>query len=82
MFVVRSHSADYARQVLDWQVPVYKGLGLVAVRLLGIVNVPLEIPPLQDAPVDLVQLFEGREELRGLQIGMPIREDSRHLQLG
>ncbi len=73
---------DYARQVLDWQVPVYEGLRLVAVRLLGIVNVPPEVPPLQDAPVDLVQILQRREELRSLQVRVPIGEHSRHATLG
>ena len=62
--------------------PVYEGLRLIAVRLPGVVNVPPEVPSLQDVPVDLVQILQGREELRSLQLRVPIGEHSRYTPLG
>ena len=53
--------------MIDWQVPVYEGLGLVAVRLLGIVNILLEISYFKDVPVNLVQIFQRSVELCGPQ---------------
>lgn len=49
--------------MFDWHA-VYKGLGLVAVGLLGVIDVTLEVSSLKDSPVDLVDVVEESEELQ------------------
>ena len=47
--------------MLDWQVPMDKGLGLIAIGLLGVIDVSLEVLPLKDSPVNLVQIVKRSE---------------------
>lgn len=67
--------------MLNWQVPVYKRLCLVAVRLLGVIDVTFEVPTLKDAPVDLVKVVERGEELCSLEVRMAIREHGCHASI-
>jgi hypothetical protein len=38
-----------------------KGLGLIAIGLLGVIDVSLEVLPLKDSPVNLVQIVKRSE---------------------
>jgi len=51
---------------------VHERLGLVAIRLFGIIDVAFEVSTLQDAPVDLVEVVERGEELRSLEVCVAI----------
>ena len=55
--------------------PIDQGFRLVTLELPRIFRIPLEIPPLQQAPIDLFQLFEVLVEIRRLEVRMPICEN-------
>lgn len=54
----------------------YQRLGLIAIRLPGIIVVTLEIPVfLQDGPIDSIEVVQGREMFGRHKIRVLIAED-------
>ena len=68
--------------MLDWQVPVCESLSLIAGSPFGVINIPSEVTPLQDVPVNLVQILQRLEELRGPQVRVSIRKHGHYATLG